>query len=232
MIDPAELKNLYVDEGLTTSEVATRFGCSAMTILRRLMRFQIPVRPRGTCPKHADRRRGLTPAWAAWSPALAYAVGLIATDGNLSPDGRHLSIPSKDLDLLESLRGCLGLTNSIGRHSSARGHIHRLQWGDRLFYDWLQSIGLTPAKSLTLGPLAVPDEYFVDFFRGCIDGDGSITTYVDRYNTFKKPDVRVYAPLRLDRLGQSALRGVAADHGPTDHWAFGRARRPKVASSP
>ncbi len=48
-------------------------------------------------------------------------------------------------------------------------------------------IGLTPAKSLTLGPLAVPDEYFMHFVRGCIDGDGSIVTYVDRYNTFKNP---------------------------------------------
>ena len=25
------------------------------------------------------------------------------------------------------------------------------------------------------------------FFRGCIDGGGSIVTYVDRYNTFKNP---------------------------------------------
>ena len=147
VIDAADLKHLYVDEELTTSEVAARFGCSAITIRRRLMRFQIPVRARGPCPKRAHRRQGLAPVWATWSPTIAYVVGLIATDGNLSSDGRHLSIPSKDLDLLESLRACLGLTNSIGRHSNARGHIHRLQWGDRLFYDWLQSIGLTPAKS-------------------------------------------------------------------------------------
>jgi hypothetical protein len=201
-IDSLELKSLYVDRGLTTSEIARRFGCSAMTIRRRLMRFEIPVRPRGPCPKHADRRLGLVPVWAMWSSALAYAIGLIATDGNLSPDGRHLSLPSKDLDLLESLRGCLGLMNSIRRRSNARGHIYRMQWGDRLFYDWLQSIGLTPAKSLTLGPLAVPDEYFADFFRGCIDGEGSITTYVDRYNTFKKPTY-VYTRLYVSIVSAS-----------------------------
>ena len=44
---------------------------------------------------------------------------------------------------------------------------------------------MTPAKSLTLGPLSVPDEYFADFFRGCVDGDGSILTYTDRYHTAK-----------------------------------------------
>jgi hypothetical protein len=66
----------------------------------------------------------------------------------------------------------------------------------RLRAGWLQcalvsfastkrSSSLTPAKSLTLGPLAIPDEYFPDFFRGCIDGDGSVMVYVDRHHTTK-----------------------------------------------
>jgi hypothetical protein len=201
-IDPAILKTLYLDTGLTTSEVAAKVGCSAMTVRRRLTRFAIPVRPRGPNPRRRARNHGYPRLWATWSPSIAYAVGLIATDGNLSPDRRHLSIPSKDLDLLESLRDCLGLSNSITRHPSGRGRIHRLQWGDRLFYDWLLEIGLTPAKSLTLGPLAIPDEYFVDFFRGCIDGDGSITTYVDRYNTFKR-STYVYTRLYVSIVSAS-----------------------------
>jgi hypothetical protein len=64
---------------------------------------------------------------------------------------------------------------------------HCFTWSDRRACDWLIRLGLTPAKSLTLGSVAVPDEYFADFLRGCIDGDGSIVTYVDRYNTFKSP---------------------------------------------
>ena len=44
---------------------------------------------------------------------------------------------------------------------------------------------LTPAKTLTLGAIAVPDEYFADFFRGCIDGDGTILVYTDRYHVPK-----------------------------------------------
>ena len=172
-----------------------------MTVARRLRRFGFAVRPRGP---NVDRRRqdlNLPALSTVWSVELAYAVGLIATDGNLSSDGRHLSIPSKDEDLLESLKRCLRLGNRITRHSSGRA-IRRLQWGDRRFYEWLLSIGLTPAKSLTLGPLAVPDEYFPDFFRGCIDGDGSITTYVDRYNTFKK-STYVYTRLYVSIVSAS-----------------------------
>ncbi|MBI4994022.1 hypothetical protein HZC21_00030 [Candidatus Peregrinibacteria bacterium] len=29
-----------------------------------------------------------------WTPALAYAIGLLATDGNLSKDGRHITMTS------------------------------------------------------------------------------------------------------------------------------------------
>ena len=48
-----------------------------------------------------------------WSAAVAYAVGLIAPDGNLSPDGRHLELTSTDMDLLETFKACLGLNNRI-----------------------------------------------------------------------------------------------------------------------
>jgi len=99
-----------------------------------------------------------------------------------------MTLVSSDYDLLETFRDCLGLEASITPHMGGFGSSsNRIQWGDRNFYDWLLIIGLMPAKSLRLGPLAIPDEYFADFMRGCIDGDGSIVTYIDRYNTFKSP---------------------------------------------
>ena len=50
-----------------------------------------------------------------WSPEFAYAIGLLTTDGNLSPDGRHLNFTSKDKELTELLRDCLGIKNTIGK---------------------------------------------------------------------------------------------------------------------
>src|SRR2546427_2829882 len=181
-IDEDLLRRLYVDERLTGRDIARQLGCGEITILRRLRRFGIPVRPRGPLHQAKTLNRDIR-----WSPNLAYAVGLIATDGNLSGDGRHLSVASKDRDLLETLRACLNISVTITRHSSGYGGsaLLRVQWGDRRFYDWLVRIGLTPAKSLTLGPLAVPDEHFADFFRGCIDGDGSVLVYTDRYHVDK-----------------------------------------------
>jgi phospho-2-dehydro-3-deoxyheptonate aldolase len=56
----------------------------------------------------------------SWNPGFAYALGLIATDGNLSPDGRHINLTSQDLELVLLFRKALGLENSIGK--KARGY--------------------------------------------------------------------------------------------------------------
>lgn len=113
-----------------------------------------------------------------WSPAFAYAIGLITTDGNLSPDGRHINFTSKDKDLAESFKNCLNLSNKIGEKSrggSKEKKYFVVQFGDRNFYDFLLSVGLKPAKSKTLRQLLIPRDFFRDFLRGCIDGDGNIS---------------------------------------------------------
>jgi hypothetical protein len=187
-VDPVALRRLYAQEELSTTEVATHLGCSATTVRRRLRALDIAVRPRGPGPfsRSQARSRRIGPRPRAWSPEIAYAIGLLATDGNLSPDGRHLAVSSKDRDLLEILRRCLGLRVAItpSRSGAGRWYWH-LQWGDRDLYDWLVDLGLTPAKSRTIGALAVPDACFADFLRGCIDGDGSIVIYVDRFHATK-----------------------------------------------
>lgn len=43
-----------------------------------------------------------------WNNNFAYAIGVIATDGNLSPDLRHLHITSKDQEMLINCKKMLG----------------------------------------------------------------------------------------------------------------------------
>jgi len=116
---------------------------------------------------------------------LWYVVGLITTDGNLSIDGRHIYITSKDRGFLYSVRRALLLSNKISR--KARGGESEKKYSvlcisDTKFYKFLLSIGLTPKKSLTLKPIKVSDKYFHDFLRGVIDGDGSIRTWKHHTN--------------------------------------------------
>jgi len=122
-----------------------------------------------------------------WTSDLAYAIGLLVTDGNLSSDGRHIIMRSSDIDQLETFKKCLELKNKIGTSNSngfSKNTSYRVQFGNVRFYHWLMSIGLFPAKSYTIGEVNVPDEFFRDYFRGCLDGDGNIQTYRDGYNFY------------------------------------------------
>jgi hypothetical protein len=113
-----------------------------------------------------------------WSKSLAYAIGLLTTDGNLSPDGRHINLTSKDLDQIQTFARILKLKNKVGFKKSTynpSGTYYNFQFGHINLYKFLLRIGLTPNKSLSLGKLFIPDKYFIDFFRGCLDGDGNIS---------------------------------------------------------
>jgi len=174
-----ELHNLYVTQRLTIAEIAARVGFAPTTISRRCDDIALCRRRRG------PRARGeFAIAPLEWTADRAYAVGLIATDGNLSRKPGRVSITSNDVDLLEAVRQRLDVSAQITPHRGGYGHrCHRLAWSDLQFYKWLLEIGLTPAKSLTLGPLAIPKQHFVDFLRGAIDGDGTVLVYTDRYHT-------------------------------------------------
>lgn len=155
-----------------------------------------------------------------WTAEVAYAVGLLATDGNLSPSGRHVSLTSTDREQLETFLKCVKRTAHVGTNRGGLGTTSlRVQIGDVGLYRWLLSIGLHPRKSLTLGAISVPDEVFAHFVRGHLDGDGSIldATYDGtgnaigrRYRTLLVRFVSA-SPAHIDWLSQRirALFGVS-----------------------
>ena len=115
-----------------------------------------------------------------WSAGLAYAVGLIATDGCLANDGLLIDITSKDREQLLNFSKCVGVDFKIGNKKNGNGDMClRIQFKNKIFYEFLLSVGLTPKKSLTIGKLKIPDKFFFDFLRGCFDGDGCFYSYWD-----------------------------------------------------
>ncbi len=116
-----------------------------------------------------------------WSSNFAYAIGLLTTDGNLSPDGRHFDLTSKDRQQLLNFMKCLGIKVKIGLKTSGYTgkKITHIQFGSVNLYKFLLKIGLTPAKTKTVGKLKIPDEFFFDFLRGHYDGDGTFYSYWD-----------------------------------------------------
>jgi hypothetical protein len=123
-----------------------------------------------------------------WNSNLAYAVGLITTDGNLSNDKRHILFTTTDRQLANTFEECLGIKNKITETPPSgfgKKNAYRINFGNVKFYSWLQKIGLLSNKKRLTGKIDIPDKYFVDFLRGYLDGDGSIFTYTDKYMAYK-----------------------------------------------
>jgi intein-encoded DNA endonuclease-like protein len=110
----------------------------------------------------------------------AYTVGLITSDGCLSKDGRHIDLTSNDIDQLENFSKALGRNLRISpKNNNSQTQAFRVQFSDVAYYDFLVSLGITPAKSKTIEKVDIPDKFYPDFLRGLFDGDGSTYSYYD-----------------------------------------------------
>lgn len=184
-------------------------------------------------------------ASAGWSPEMAYAVGLIATDGCLVTGQRRIDFCTADLQLAETYLVCLGRDPGAVRvERTPRGALlYRVVLKDAELYRWLLTIGLTPRKSLTLGALDVPKENLVHVVRGLLDGDGTILNFTSKADTTRRPDgsyryewfrVRFVSASRRhlvwlqDRIhGTLGIRGAIGEterppHSPIYRLQFGR----------
>ncbi len=121
-------------------------------------------------------------------------VGLIATDGCLCPDGRHIDITSKDFRFLQAIKDTIGLGNKISiKYNGRKQEYSHIQISNKNFYEFLLSVGLTQNKSLTLSEVDVPNQFFIDFLRGVIDGDGCIRHWIHPSNKCEQWSLRIYS---------------------------------------
>lgn len=166
---------------------------------------------------------GLDPSEREWW----YLAGLVATDGCLSKSRRHVTLIAKEREFLEMIRDRCRITNKVCEHFNGRGQLsHGINICSRSYWDELARIGLTPAKSKTLGALNVPDAMLPDFFRGVVDGDGSIRRWIHAGNGGEQWSLRIYsasAPF-LEWLMESLTRLVGIKgrihHGHDSVWVL------------
>jgi LAGLIDADG-like domain len=116
-----------------------------------------------------------------WNPELAYLAGLVASDGCMSKDGRHMVVTSKDTEILEIAMNILGIRPKIKQKIGGFGTIgYDLQFSNVALYDFFYNAGLHPAKSKTISKILIPNCYYADFLRGEFDGDGSVIGFWDK----------------------------------------------------
>lgn len=160
-------------KGLTKGTDARVARAAAAHLGRRYVR-RTPLRQQKGRDRGFDRASPIE-----WNARLAYALGLAATDGCLSGDGRNVCFGSEDREQVEAFLRCVGRPSARISKDRDREYF-RAQLGDVELHGFFSEAGLTPRKSLTLGALSFPPEYFWHVVRGLIDGDGSVRCYVHR----------------------------------------------------
>lgn len=120
-------------------------------------------------------------------PDKAYWIGFILADGNISSDKKILSIQlqSGDADHILKFRSFIGTDapiNKIEGLDYRSNKIHNainIKVCSKGLCSRLREIGIFPNKSLRTVSvhLGIPDEFLGDYWRGVVDGDGSIGFY-------------------------------------------------------
>lgn len=113
-----------------------------------------------------------------------YLLGAFITDGCIHTNKnnnkkRSISIASCDYDWLELIRNILCPDKPIKKERTC----FRLYISYNKITDWFIAQGILPNKSLTVKIPNIPKQFVPDFLRGCMDGDGCIGMYDEKYKT-------------------------------------------------
>ena len=109
-----------------------------------------------------------------WSDDMAYVLGIICADGNISKvnHGNRVSVVLHidDEYLIKEIYNSMESNHKT--YYSKNTAI--LSIDNKHIYNDLLNLGIIPNKSKTLGHIKVPKTYKAAFIRGVLDGDGSV----------------------------------------------------------
>jgi len=180
-----KLIDLYHHEAKSLQDIANVYNCSRTMIQKLMNEYGLQRRTRSEARKWAIRRgkfKGLEYSemdekfFTKWSPEMAWILGLIFTDGNLTNSG-VVTLTSVDLEMLEKVKSLFDSTIHIRKQTQGYDkskYIYIIRFGHEKMTQDLKKLGLTPQKSLTMPFPDIPEEHVRHFIRGCWDGDGSV----------------------------------------------------------
>jgi hypothetical protein len=204
-----DLERQYLEQGMSLGDLALKYNCTRTAIHKRLKRSGIRRRTHSQARDLAMDKGKLVRTridsagneskvtlskhtmdntfFKSWSPAMAYVLGVIYTDGNLLPSSKRdstyqssgasrLSVAQKEPELLQKILALMGSNAKIyqGKQSLTGNPIYQFSVNDEDIYEDLICLGLSPKKSLTMSFPTVDSDCVRHFIRGCWDGDGSV----------------------------------------------------------
>lgn len=168
--------SLY-SNGDRLDQVAEKLGVSPVTIMRVLQRHGIDRRKAWeiTYERHMEcmpRRHSLNDgAFSIATQQSAYWIGMMMADGSISSKKWSVSLrlATRDASHVESFRQFLESSHPIQKTDVNS----RLSISSRRLWESLNAHGVTPRKTHTARATVLQNDR--DFWRGVVDGDGSLS---------------------------------------------------------
>ena len=172
------LRSLYAS-GVSAADASREVGLSPAGALKALREMNVPIRGSGEMiRKHAINEE----FFSETGEATAYVLGMLATDGTVDGiRGFTISLKRSDRHHLQKLNDLMGSEYPVydTEHISPNGTISRmarLSVSSRKMAADLLKHGLHPNKTFTVKPWQGPPDLVRHWIRGCLDGDGCIST--------------------------------------------------------
>lgn len=108
---------------------------------------------------------------APLTPAAAYVLGFIATDGCVTRSNIIITLAARDGEHLSQIASAMGSDAPVSYSKSYPRAT--LTICSRRLVDALAVLGIRPRKTWTVRPLEAPENLLPHYWRGAIDGDGS-----------------------------------------------------------
>ena len=115
----------------------------------------------------------------AWTPPMAWVLGLLLSDGHFTKSQATIQLSSTDRELVEKARACLGATHPIRTSVGGVGHlgdkpVHILAINRKRLRSGADALLPARLKANRRQLPDVPDPLLRHFARGYFEGDGSI----------------------------------------------------------
>lgn len=172
-----EICRLY-QNGNTLIAISRKLSISDYVIKRILKEHDIPLRNPGN---QFGRKYQLNDNYFdSQNHNMAYLLGLIASDGNVSKRDNEINIVASiiDFDFLDSIRKEIQSTRPIKKYTDNNGNEScRLTFSSAHIKKVLAEYNIIPAKTKVYSfSYKLNREFWIDFIRGYFDGDGSVST--------------------------------------------------------
>jgi hypothetical protein len=215
-----KLKKLYFKQNKSLEDIAKEYGCSRIHISKIMKKYGLIRRTQSMARIEAIKKGKFEKLgyadfderfFSKWSPGMAWALGLLFTDGQIHSN--VVEFASVDIDLLEKVRTLFQLSKPIQKRTQSYDkskHIYAFAFSHPKIAEDLRKLGLHEKKSLDLIFPDVPEECMRHFIRGCWDGDGSIffdqnrlvASYISGSKTFVERLVQELYNVGIYRLGK------------------------------